>query len=97
MFEEAAAYFALAIAPDLPLEALRGLRKEIDVLLGCLQTDSGTQEPADANRRQARSAKPVRRHRATVNEPATGRGNRSASASSSDVRTDRERDEGTGG
>jgi hypothetical protein len=97
MFEEAAACFALGVAHDFPLEVLRGLRKEIDVLLGCLQSDSRTQEPADANRRQARSARPVRRHRTTVNKPATGRGDRSASASSSDVRTDRERDEGTGG
>ena len=97
MFEEASACFALGTDPDFPLEVLRGLRREIDVLLRCLQSDSRTQEPADANRRQTRSARPVRRHRITANEPDAGRGNRSASAPSSDVRTDRERDEGTGG
>jgi hypothetical protein len=97
MFEEVSACFALGVGPDFPLEVLRSLRKEIDVLLGCLQSDSRTQEPADANRYQARSARPVRRHRATANEPDAGRGNRSASAPSSAVRIDRERDEGSGG
>src|SRR6476620_115135 len=35
MFEEASACFALGTDPDFPLEVLRGLRREIDVLLVC--------------------------------------------------------------
>ena len=96
MFEEAAQQLVVAEQATLPIVALRGLRAEIDLLLGLLRSDSGPQEPANEASPKARRAKSVRRRAACANSDAERR-SRSAKAAASDVRTNRERDEDAGG
>lgn len=96
MFEEAAQRFVIAEQATVPIVAMRGLRAEIDLLLGLLQSDSGPQESANEVSPKARRTRSFRRRAASTDSEAECRG-RSAKVAASDVRTNRERDEDAGG
>ena len=96
MFEEAAQRFVIAEQPTFPIVVMRGLRAEIDLLLGLLQSDSGPQESANEVSPKARRTKSVRRRAACAVSETEYRG-RSAKVAASDVRTNRKRNEDAGG
>src|ERR1700738_2732563 len=69
MTEEAAPRFQISVEPRFPLDVLRSLRNEVDVLLGFLASESKTERPDNDAAIRVSSAKPVR-GRATVRRTA---------------------------
>src|ERR1700736_280280 len=69
MTEEAASRFQISVEPRFPLDVLRSLRNEVDVLLGFLASESKTERPDNDAAIRESPAKPVR-GRATVRRTA---------------------------